>query len=168
MIDKCSYSFKKLADEVPPNKMKRLREDMKKPRPLARFAEHGVGPKTILKELGKAKDFSACYVIFNEDPLYVGISRKLVQRLRNQVHGKNHLAASLAHMMAVKNSGYNGSRKEAMDDPDYKRAFEQAKSVLTRSSFAFVEIENPVELYLFEVYAAMELKTCVWNTFVTH
>ena len=37
---------------------------------------------------------------------------------------------------------------------------------------AFVEIANPLELYLFEPYCAMELLTGFdtggWNTFLTH
>jgi len=37
---------------------------------------------------------------------------------------------------------------------------------------AFVEIANPLELYLFEAYCAMELSTGsdtgAWNTFLTH
>ena len=31
-----------------------------------------------------------------------------------------------------------------------------------------IEIDNPVELYLFEVYAALELRTALHNTFRTH
>jgi hypothetical protein len=33
---------------------------------------------------------------------------------------------------------------------------------------ATIPIENPVELYLFEVYAALALGTSRWNTFRTH
>ena len=33
---------------------------------------------------------------------------------------------------------------------------------------AVIEIENPAELYLFEVYAAMELRSAMHNTFRTH
>jgi hypothetical protein len=33
---------------------------------------------------------------------------------------------------------------------------------------AAIEIENPVELHLFEVYAALELRTALHNTFRTH
>jgi hypothetical protein len=33
---------------------------------------------------------------------------------------------------------------------------------------AVIEIENPVELYLFEIYYAMELDTVKWNTIRTH
>lgn len=28
--------------------------------------------------------------------------------------------------------------------------------------------DKPLVLYLFEPYAAMELDTCIWNTFETH
>ena len=33
---------------------------------------------------------------------------------------------------------------------------------------AYVDIENPLELYVFEAYAAMALGTFEWNTFRTH
>jgi len=33
---------------------------------------------------------------------------------------------------------------------------------------AVVVIANPVELHLFEVYAALALGTSTWNTFRTH
>ena len=35
-------------------------------------------------------------------------------------------------------------------------------------SVAFIEIENPLELYVFEAFAAMTLGTHEWNTFRTH
>ena len=33
---------------------------------------------------------------------------------------------------------------------------------------AFVEIPNPLELYLFEAYCAIALDTSEWNTIRTH
>jgi hypothetical protein len=47
-------------------------------------------------------------------------------------------------------------------------AFEQEKSRIRAMDVAVVPVENPVELYLFEVYAALELRTALHNTFRTH
>ncbi|KKL53442.1 hypothetical protein LCGC14_2275410 [marine sediment metagenome] len=168
MIDDCPHTFSKLAKEILPSRMAELRTAMEKPMPLARFAEYGVGPKTILREMKRTEDFSACYVLMDNGPFYVGISRKVVQRLHDHVCGTDHWTASLAHMMAVDDSGYAGTRRVAMEDPTYVQAFERAKQKLSEGSVAFVEIDNPVELYLLEVYAAMELDTSKWNSFATH
>ncbi len=136
--------------------------------PLTHFTEYGVGPKTILRGMGKTADFSACYVLIDDAPFYVGISRKLIQRLRNHVRGTDHLTASLAHKMAVRESAYRGMRSAAAEDVAYAEAFKRAKARLTKGKVAFVEIDSPVELYLLEVYAAMEFDTSEWNSFATH
>jgi hypothetical protein len=116
----------------------------------------------------KKEDFSACYVLMADAPFYVGISRKLVQRLRDHVLGTDHWTATLAHMMATRACGYRGTRDRAARDPAHIEAFKRAKSDLMKGSVAFVEIQNPLELYLFEAYAAMELDTRSWNNFATH
>jgi hypothetical protein len=60
------------------------------------------------------------------------------------------------------------TRDDAMNNSAFLRAFDEAQSLVKGSSVAFVEIENPLELYLFEAYCAMELNTYKWNTFRTH
>ncbi len=55
-----------------------------------------------------------------------------------------------------------------MNDPAFRAAFEEAQTLLRGCTVAFIEIPNPLELYLFEAYCAMELDTCEWNTFRTH
>lgn len=168
MIDNCPHTFAQLANEILPRRMEELRRAIQSPTPLAHFAEYGVGPKTILQRMGKTADFSACYVLIDDAPFYVGISRTAIQRLRDHVRGSDHWTASLAHTMAVRESGYRGTRNAAAENAAYAEAFTQAKNRLSEGNVAFVEIENPVELYLLEVYAAMELDTSEWNSFATH
>jgi hypothetical protein len=36
------------------------------------------------------------------------------------------------------------------------------------ANVAFIEVANPLELYRFEAYRAMELDTAAWKTFATH
>lgn len=57
---------------------------------------------------------------------------------------------------------------EAMANKRFRAAFEQERGGIRAMDVAVVEIENPVELYLFEVYAALELRTALHNTFRTH
>ncbi len=70
--------------------------------------------------------------------------------------------------MATDKTGHKMKRADAMLDPVFRTAFDQAKALLRDCSAAFIDIENPLELYLFEAYCAMELDTCEWNTFRTH
>jgi hypothetical protein len=70
--------------------------------------------------------------------------------------------------MACGKVPHDMKRSEAMKDPKFRKAFQEAQQLLRDSSVAFVEITNPLELYLFEVYCAMELDTGEWNSFRTH
>jgi len=55
-----------------------------------------------------------------------------------------------------------------MTQTSFQQAFADVKTHLCSLHVAFVQIENPLELYVFEAYAAMELATHEWNTFRTH
>ena len=89
-------------------------------------------------------------------------------RLRQHGKGTTHFDASLAYRMACEKMPHELTRDEAMKDPDFRRAFDEAQTLIRHSSVAFVEISNPLELYLFEAYCAIELDTSEWNTFRTH
>ena len=102
------------------------------------------------------------------DPFYVGISRKVASRLSQHVKGKTHFDASLAYAMACRCCEHSMRRAQAMADEKFLAAFEQERARIRAMDVAVVSIENPVELYLFEVYAALELRTALHNTFRTH
>ena len=55
-----------------------------------------------------------------------------------------------------------------MENKTFLRLFKEAQDRLEHCHIATVEIGNPVELHLFEVYAAMRLRTGELNTFGTH
>jgi len=136
---------------------------------MSSFYKQGFGVKSILSELRQSNDFSGCYVLLQEGkPVYVGISRTVVQRLRQHVTGKTHFDASLAYRMATNKTGHKMKRSDAMQHPSFRLAFDEARALLRDCSVAFIGIDNPLELYLFEAYCAMELDTCEWNTFRTH
>jgi hypothetical protein len=48
-------------------------------------------------------------------------------------------------------------RAEAMRDEKFLAAFEPEMARIRGLDVAVIDIENPVELYLFEVFAALEL-----------
>ena len=157
-----------MAATILPGDMARLRAALAAPVPMSSFCKQGLGVKSILSGLRRSSDFSGCYVLREEKPFYVGISRTVVQRLRQHVTGSTHFDASLAYRMATDKTGHEMKRSDAMQDPAFRTAFDQARGLLRDCCVAFIEIDNPLELYLFEVYCAMELDTCEWNTFRTH
>ncbi len=59
-------------------------------------------------------------------------------------------------------------RDQAMKDEQFKAVFLSAQGRLRQMRVAFVEINNDLELYVFEVFASMKLDTYTWNTFRTH
>jgi hypothetical protein len=86
-----------MAAIILPGDMARLRAALAAPIPMSLFCKKGFGVKSILSCLQRSGDFSGCYVLLREGtPFYVGISRTVVQRLRQHVTGNTHFDASLA------------------------------------------------------------------------
>jgi hypothetical protein len=98
----------------------------------------------------------------------VGISRSVLARVRQHVLGRSHFDASLAYLIAQRRLPTKGKRSANMENPDFRSAFEAAQYYLRGLLVATVKIENPLELHIFEAYAAMELGTWEWNSFRTH
>lgn len=149
--------------------MEQLRSAMEKPVPASLFTVPGNGPASIARSLGRESDFSGCYVfIENGKPIYVGISRRVLARLRQHFTGKTHFDASLVYAMAQRRRQTQGKRSEVMNIPEFREVFAAMQGNLRLVQVSFVQIENPLELYLFEAFAAIELSTHEWNTFRTH
>src|ERR1035441_1329654 len=130
-IDACTSTFAEMAAKVLPGDMVRLRAALAMPVPMSSFCEDGFGVKSIVANLRRSADFSGCYVLLREGkPFYVGISRTVIQRLRQHVTGKNHFDASLAYQMATEKTGHKMKRADAMQDTAFRTAFEQAKALL--------------------------------------
>jgi predicted GIY-YIG superfamily endonuclease len=172
-IHDCQHTFAKLASTVLPQYLKQIRVLLKQPLPMAFFSRPGVGVQTLLSELEMSKDFSGCYVLVKKaKPIYVGISRSVISRLRQHVTGKTHFSATLAYKIAAskhpKKFMATLSRAAAMKHPEFGVSFENAQRYLWSLNVAFIPIANPLELYIFEPYCAMQLNTHQWNVFETH
>ena len=104
-IDNCEFSFNELATLKLPTYMKTMTEALKIPHEMSLFSQIGDGKATVLRKLERSQDFQGCYVFIDEEktPVYVGISRSVVQRLIQHVKGKTHFDASLAYRMAAYN-----------------------------------------------------------------
>ncbi len=101
-------------------------------------------------------------------PFYVGISKKVIERIRQHLRGRSHFEATLAYRIAERSSRTRRSRAQNMKSGSFMRSFARARKRLASANVAFVEVRDPLELYLLEVYAAMKLRTGRWNSFETH
>lgn len=168
-VDGCAYSFDELAHDVLPRLMAELRGQIEIARPMRDFAQKGVGVKTLLRAEARKADFPGCYVMLDAGkPFYVGISRKVFTRLRQHVLADTHNSATLAYRMAAKWTGHSMQRAQAMADSGFRREFDRARAKIRALDVAYIEIDNPLVLHVFEAYAALELGTGEWNTFETH
>ena len=172
-LHECPHTFQELATTVLPAHMAKMQIALATPRNMDLFARPGVGTSSLTKEFGIAKDFCGCYVLIDAGtPIYVGISRGVIGRLRQHVFGKTHFDASLAFRVAMARhpdrAVANLTRSQAMQDPLFGTSFAEAQTYLRSLQVAVIAIENPLELYVFEAYCALELDTHQWNSFETH
>lgn len=176
-IDKCPHTFEELTSIIFPTYLAQLQALLANPVPAILFADKQRYRESLAKRLGFAADFSGCYVLQDgKTPIYVGISRGVLNRLRQHLLGEHHTNASLAYAMAKRNHGQltgskgvlTGTRASVMGTLKTGTAFKHTQDYLRGLSVGMIPIENPLELYIFEAYAAMALKTADWNTFRTH
>jgi hypothetical protein len=166
-VDGCTHTFEELANEVLPDHMRRMKRAMRHAIPMRTFVDAGAAECRHC--LGQSADFSGCYVLMSgKKPIYAGISRAVIARLRQHVKGKTHFDASLAYRMAKQRAPHKLQRGKAMLDGQFRSEFEQARGRLRRMRVAAIRIDCPVELYAFELYCSMKLDTAKWNTFRTH
>ena len=110
------------------------------------------------------------YVLYDEEdkPLYAGRTNRLKVRLKQHSHeNSSHYSASFAFLLAREKAQDSSKRSRAVlaADPAFK--FKEAKDEVRSMRFRCVLITDPIEQALFEMYAAIELKT-PYNFFDTH
>jgi len=125
-----------------------------------------------------AKDLSnvpkkGVYIFWEENKaIYVGRTDNMKRRLTE--HGRKsskHNDASFAFKIAKTKAallGINtGTRKELEKNPQFSILFSEAKRQVSEMEIKFIEIEEPLDQALFEIYAATVLKTR-YNDFKNH
>jgi len=168
-INQYEYDFQHLVEIDLPGYMQILETSVRQPISISEFARDGVGGVGLCRRFDLEADFPGCYVLMNEQtPIYAGISKKVLQRLRQHVRGTTHFNASLAYRIAAHNMPHEHTRSQAMEQDEFKVQFDAAKKYLGSLNVAFVKIINPLALYVFEPYCAMHFNTDEWNTFETH
>ena len=167
-IHDCPHTFAELASEVLPRYMAALRQKLGAPIPAGEFCQPRRGYKTLLRTFSNGRDFPGCYVFVEQGrPRYVGISNTLLFRLRSHLTACNHHNSSLVYAIANRETPLTQYRRTTRDER-YTTPFMAARDRLRACHVAYIHIDNPLVLYIFEAYAAMELDTYEWNSFVTH
>ena len=107
------------------------------------------------------------YVFYDEkdQPLYVGRSDHLRARLlAHSRPSSGHESATFAFMLAKENLGTPGSRiprsrREIQMDEKFSKKYLEKKEEVAKMNVRIIEIIDPAEQALFEIYAALELDT---------
>jgi hypothetical protein len=128
------------------------------------FTEKGVS-----SQRGKA----GLYVFYESgEAVHVGRTRDLGQRLRGHIsrsHNKATYAFKRARRDLNRQATYatKGSRGELLKDPDFAAAFHRHIQLLRTLKVRFIEVKDPLQQYLLELYAHLEFNLPL-DEFETH
>ena len=125
------------------------------------------------KGIATQKGRPGVYAFFeNEFPVHVGRTRSLGNRLRGHIT-KSHFSASFAFKRTRRERGAlatyvtAGSRSELLKDPAFQAAFYRQIEQVKLMHVRFVEVHDPVQQYLLELYAHLEFSLPL-DEFDTH
>ncbi len=122
------------------------------------------------------KNIGGVYLFSEKKPLYVGRSNNIKGRYGRHCNpGATHRTASFAFRLAREETGKHaaaykkgkGTRDELAKEPEFKAAFESAKSRIRKMEYRYVKEEDPLTQCLLEIYAAIALQT-PYNDFDNH
>jgi len=114
------------------------------------------------------------YVFFDgqDQPLYVGRSDRMRERLL--MHGRpsaGHESATFAFLLAKEKIVYPGtmtrSRKNLQEDKEFSKHYFAQKVEVRKMKVRVIEIIDPAEQALFEIYASLEMGT-PYNVWENH
>jgi hypothetical protein len=133
-------------------------------------------PNSPLKPWGNLGSLpqKGIYVFFERGhPVYVGRTNRMGDRIkehgrRSSIRNSATFAFKLAREAAKrKEIDLSKQRVELAKDPNFAKLFSEAKERVSRMSVRVIDIDGPIIQTLFEVYAAIALKT-KYNDFDTH
>jgi hypothetical protein len=108
----------------------------------------------------------AIYVFFEDGKaLHVGRTNKLRQRILGH-RGQSHYSATFAFKETRRvteklKATYqtSGSRAALMKDPEFRAVFDKHRERLHAFGIKYLVVQDPIDQYLLELYAALEYKT---------
>ena len=158
-----------LSKEIKPYLEKLEEEIDKRSRKVSDIAGEGTGIAKAKQLLELSDDLKGIYVfIEKKKAIYVGISRSVLKRISQHVKGSSHNSASLAYKIAQIETAIIASRKEAMRNYKFKKAFDDAQKRILKCEFAILELEDDNLLYMLELVAAIRFDTEEYNSFRPH
>ena len=108
-------------------------------------------------------DQKGIYVLYEgEEPVHVGRTRRIRQRLRAHCT-PNHNSASFAFKRARRELNRKAtyspidSRAALQQDPIFGECFRKHVTAVGEMHFRFLSVEDPIDQYLLELYAVLEL-----------
>ena len=110
----------------------------------------------------------------NDFPIYVGRSNRIRQRLDEDGRASSrHNSATFAFIPALTAAAEGEitlpetTRTEIETYPPFRNLYDQAKDKVAAMKIRVIEIKDPIEQTIFEVYAALALGT-IYNDSDTH
>jgi hypothetical protein len=140
---------------------------------VSRFEHLAAAPLLPMRGGPSHSTEGGIYVLYDcGRPVHVGRTRNLRKRLQGHC-SESHYHASYAFKRARAETGKRAdykpgnSRKVLAMAPDFRPAFLQQVQAIRQMEYRFLPVADPVEQYLLELYAAMELSTSM-DEFDTH
>ena len=133
--------------------------------------------KSILNSKLNKKDkimneIKGLYVFYdkNDTPIYLGISKTIIRRIKQHFFGKIHNEATLVYLIAQHKNNQNSKPWKGNRDklPTFINDRENIqKEMINNWKIQIIPEPDDYKMYLKEFYYSCHLKTC-WNTFKTH
>ncbi len=114
------------------------------------------------------------YLFSEAEPVYVGQTRDLRRRLGEHTRASSaENEASFAFLIGKQTAATAGldiglTRKKLQADPAFAVHFKEAKERVAGMDVCWIELDDPIERTLFELYASLALNTVAFNSFETH
>ncbi len=130
-----------------------------------KFAELMQCPPHPLTPRPKLIKGPAVYAFFEGDTcVYVGRTRNLQNRIRGHL-SNSHYSETFAFKEARSKLGLSATYRKGegrgflFNQPEFQSEFQAQRQRLEGATLRFLSIQNEIDQYLFELYAALELGT---------
>lgn len=134
------------------------------------FESIGLNNTKVPKSDKPMNEIQGLYVFYEDNHAkYVGISRKIINRLRNHFIGKDHYSASLVYLMArAEEDELNGMFTKRRSDLDFEKYRNKIQPKIRETwQIQIIPETNSYKRALMEILLACRLQT-EWNSFDTH
>lgn len=110
------------------------------------------------------KDISGVYILFDKDiPVYVGISKQIIKRIKQHMKGKRHNESTVAYIIYSKRFPHTAERAKS----EYDQHRDEIQKEMILWDIKIILEDDPYAMDFLEKYFAIKLQT-KWNTFSTH